>query len=330
MSEPYQLSNLGTCRIQLIRSVDNLQINSVDLKYMTKSIKPVDIYKGVENINDEVIKEEIKQRIGVQINIPNNVVANTRANIHLLYGFLYYVNIGNYYLRVYPDYYASYALQSIDFWDCVIDGYPEIKQIKSNLNLGHIIALKCKSRYPEYFFPKMPATAVTTNPFGMSNAPSNPDFIIGKPELILNIGFETAGLGGADIFDEWIEDIAGGGTITDEVVKIHSGAHAANLTENAGESILKQAFTVVAETNYRLTFWTRGDTAVGGQYAVYDVTNAGDILVKTNTDKITAVYEKITYDFATPAGCVSVRVLLYSPSAAAGNAYFDDVSCQIR
>ncbi len=54
-------------------------------------------------------------------------------------------------------------------------------------------------------------------------------------EILDNIGFETAGAGGNDVFANWVETKASG-TIADETVDIHGGGHAARFDVDAGNS----------------------------------------------------------------------------------------------
>lgn len=186
MATDYMLPNIKYCRLQLINPATGIQFgSSIDLHYISKEVQPIDIYKGVENINDEIILEDNKQRISIKILIPNNEQANMQSKIVALYALIAQANYLEYDIKVYPNYHASYTLLSQDRWICVLDGYPKIKQIKSNLNVGHVIELKLKSKFPEYFFPRLPSTSVTTNPIGLSTSGNTGDFIANNPGLEL-------------------------------------------------------------------------------------------------------------------------------------------------
>ena len=149
-------------------------------------------------------------------------------------------------------------------------------------------------------------------------------------ELVLNPGFETPGAL-PPTFQSW-NDFAGAGTIIDEVVLFHSGAHAVRLTTGAGTiPNVYQAFAVTPGITYGYSFWTRGDGADEGQYRIYDVTNAADIVATTGTGISGAVYTQVTGEVVAPAGCVSMRIYCYgSTNLAAAIAYFDDWSVVSR
>lgn len=144
--------------------------------------------------------------------------------------------------------------------------------------------------------------------------------------LVVNGGFEVDGSGGAT-FSNWTEG-SNGGTATiaaeTDTAKIGSGAQAAKLTNVAGAKYIYQDMTVIPHELYRLTFSTRGDGTVGGEYIVEDVTNTGTILF-AQTDVIETAYKKVTAEFVAPDGCVTIRVYLQTPSTGAGDAWYDDV-----
>jgi hypothetical protein len=156
---------------------------------------------------------------------------------------------------------------------------------------------------------KKPALTLVGLPTTTS-APAN-------PELITDGGFELG-------LVAWT---AATGTLeADELVIVHAGAHAAKLT-NDGDSSgnLSQDKIVTASTNYVLKFWTRGDLLNSGVYRIYDNTNAAAIVDYTATGVAGIVYTELTVPFATPSGCVSLKVEVVAPGGT-GDAYFDDVS----
>lgn len=155
----------------------------------------------------------------------------------------------------------------------------------------------------------------------------------GYNELLYDAGFitdsfETAGGGGADIFDHWTEN-AGDGAIADEGVIVYSdgGAHACKLTSGAtSNTYVYQDYTVTAGEQFRFSFYTRGDGVNDGQYRIYDVTGAADIVAATRTNIPGATYTQFTGSFVAPSGCTSVRFYVYCPTVNGGIAYFDAVS----
>jgi hypothetical protein len=157
-------------------------------------------------------------------------------------------------------------------------------------------------------------------------------------ELIGNGGFETAGAGGADVFDVWTE-AAGTGAIADEGELVHGGSHAAKLTagatanttlrpSNASSLDATGAGLVGVFPGMRctLSFWTRGDGANAGRYAVYDNSNGAYIRTTVSSGVTGTTYTRVSYSFTVPAGCYAVQVTLFCPAAEGGIAYFDDVS----
>lgn len=144
-------------------------------------------------------------------------------------------------------------------------------------------------------------------------------------ELIVNGGFETAGVGDPDFFGTWLE-YAGTGAIANEATNFRSGAHAVKLSYVASSSYIRQPVTVTAGASYYVSFWTRGDGTHQGQYRIYDVTNAAWIAAAIDTGVTGTDYALVSGTFTAPAGCTGASLYLYSPISAAGDAYFDDVS----
>ena len=101
-----------------------------------------------------------------------------------------------------------------------------------------------------------------------------------------NGSFETAGAGGADVFANWTET-ASDGAIADEGSLVKKGSHACKLTAGAsvntriGNTGASDRLTVVAETDYKLSVWTRGDGTYSGFYQIYDHSNGANIVAKT-------------------------------------------------
>jgi hypothetical protein len=90
-------------------------------------------------------------------------------------------------------------------------------------------------------------------------------------ELLLNPGFETAGGGGADVFANWTETIAGGSTVNDELVLFHAGAHACRLDIDAGNNLARVAQAVaVIGMWYQITVWARSGIA-GSTISIGDI-----------------------------------------------------------
>lgn len=142
-------------------------------------------------------------------------------------------------------------------------------------------------------------------------------------ELLLNGGFEEDGAG-PPVFADWSQATTGG-SIVGETTNYATGAQAAKLANATGQPYMYQEVAVTAHTWYRLRVSTRGDGSVAGQYSIYDITNAADIVPATGTGVAGTAYNPLEVDFLTPTGCTSIRLYLLAP-ASAGDAYFDDAT----
>lgn len=108
--------------------------------------------------------------------------------------------------------------------------------------------------------------------------------------------------------------------------EFYAGTNAAKLTGGVidpSDCRLTQDFAIIAGAEYELSLWCRGDGTHGGSIELYDRSNGEDIVARMDTN-LSTTWERVTVAFTAPAGCVSVRLLLYAP--ANGSAYFDEVS----
>jgi len=153
-------------------------------------------------------------------------------------------------------------------------------------------------------------------------------------ELLDNLGFETAGAGGADIWANWNET-ASDGALANETTFIRSGSDAMRAT--AGALALTKVVpsptpptdgTIVVRpgTNCTLTFWTRGDGTNAGRYSVRDQTNSTNIISATTTGVAGTTYTQVTVTFSVPTTCYSIQISLFCPPTDGGICYYDDVS----
>ena len=150
------------------------------------------------------------------------------------------------------------------------------------------------------------------------------------PELLSNIGFETAGGGGDDIWASWTED-DGDGALANETVFKNGGADACKMTAGATAAtfVYQAAIPVIAGQQYTYSFYARGDGTNAGRYDVYDETNAAYITSLTSTGVTAATYALVDASFTVPAGCATIRVLLRCPEANGGICYFDDTTLRL-
>jgi hypothetical protein len=141
---------------------------------------------------------------------------------------------------------------------------------------------------------------------------------LGSELLVLNPGFETAGGGGADVFANWSESVAGTSTINDEGTVVHGGTHACRIDIDALNS-LAQAIQSIMTANhwYRFSCWAKISATpanVGfGNSAAYNIL-------------------ALTTDYAQYIGSQLVASgnfsLLRSDNCASKSLYFDDASCK--
>jgi hypothetical protein len=145
-------------------------------------------------------------------------------------------------------------------------------------------------------------------------------------EMLANPGFETAGAGGADIWDSWVET-AGDGALANETGSVHGGSDAAKATAGAtANTKVEQAVTVVPGLRYTLSLWTRGDGTNEGRYRLVNASTGAAIIATVATGVSATSYAQVSTTFLAPSDCTSVRLDLMCPSADTGIAYYDDVS----
>jgi hypothetical protein len=73
----------------------------------------------------------------------------------------------------------------------------------------------------------------------------------------LNGGFETAGAGGADVFANWTETVAGGSTVNRDTDEFYAGTASCRLDIVAGANANVSQAVLVAGRQYLVTFWAR-------------------------------------------------------------------------
>lgn len=142
-----------------------------------------------------------------------------------------------------------------------------------------------------------------------------------NPQVSLTNGNLEDGLGTS--YTGWT-NVAGTGSINNELTNVAKGNRAVRLTGNA---YMHQAITVKPGNEYKFGVYTRGDGTVGGRVTVYDVTN-GVSMITTETTGVTATsYRGKNYEFVAPPSCTSIRVEIHGPNTA-GSAYFDAMEFQ--
>lgn len=145
--------------------------------------------------------------------------------------------------------------------------------------------------------------------------------------LALNPGFETSGLGGADVFANWTES-AGSGSIVKDATIYWDGLASCKLTPSIGNNtFVYQLFTVTEKTGYSLSFYARGSGTLAGRYGVYDATHSTWIIPLTSTGVTAATWTKVSgINFEIPSTCVAMSIYLYCPSSGTSAVHFDGVT----
>ena len=147
-------------------------------------------------------------------------------------------------------------------------------------------------------------------------------------DVVSNWTFESpAGGGSGTDFDDWTEVPSDGAILQTWVgAEVYANTYACELTAGASlDTLVRQDVTVVPETRYMLSFWSRGDGTNAGRYRVYDQTNSQAIIPLTSTGITGTTYVQTFVYFVSPADCVSVRLTLRCPGADTGVCFFDNV-----
>lgn len=151
---------------------------------------------------------------------------------------------------------------------------------------------------------------------------------------VVNPGFETTPGSGSNVFASWDQSTNSdtNGYVEASVLIKHSGGTGAKLTKGSSATWslpnVNQTFAVTAGTQYKLSFWTRGDNSFAGQYAVQNVQNGTYIIANTTTGVVANVWTKVTALFTAPTACTSVKVYLSPSSTEDHYVSFDDVAFQ--
>ena len=141
--------------------------------------------------------------------------------------------------------------------------------------------------------------------------------------LTLNPGFETPGAM-PPIWLNWV-DTLGDGALANEVVIIHTGLDACEITSGlTSNTNTAQVMAVTPGLTYRLRFWTRGDGVNDGRYQVQSAAAPfADIIPTTPTGITAAAYGMIEAEFTPLPGQVAITLRYWCPSVNGGVCYFD-------
>jgi len=147
---------------------------------------------------------------------------------------------------------------------------------------------------------------------------------LANDNMVRNPGFEDAGEGGADVFENWQEQEADG-AIASEAVVVRTGAASAKLTRAANPCWIRAySLSVTAGEVYEVTYWAYGDGANESRHGVTSM--GGPTPVEITGNGVTAAaWTKVTFQFTGAVGETVARLYLHSPEVNGGFCYFDDV-----
>lgn len=119
--------------------------------------KPVDEDDIYENLNNEIIIDNIGQRASIEIEIINNTKYNSLVNILKLFNHMNKIKAGTHIAKVYPFYDADAIINTLDSFECILDGYYDVERLHQTVQSGNSITIKFLQRKPSTnFIPKYP------------------------------------------------------------------------------------------------------------------------------------------------------------------------------
>lgn len=147
-------------------------------------------------------------------------------------------------------------------------------------------------------------------------------------ELLSNLGFETAGGGGDDVFDIWTENDDGNDSAIARNATPHTGTYACRIHTRTVNSIghVYQDFVTEPGERYKVTYWTRGDGSDSGWVKLWDTIAGIDIIGKHTTSISGTTYTEKTLHVTAPDDCTAIRLYLYCSLTDEAMVYYDDVS----
>jgi len=240
--------------------------------------------------------------------------------------------------RLYPDTRTPAGLEAIRKtwvnWHATRRGMGQLKIISHG---GDTRILDCIPMKPEFIDRNVIVETVNQqyigpNPFFRTETPTTVNAGMNTAIAVTNGDFAaitgTEDDGTSDTLDNWTNDGVDdpSGDKVEATATAQAGDYAAMLTyATAQTSIQSAAITVIPGETIKLSFYTRGDATEQGQFLVYDITNAADIVALSDTGVTAATYAVVTSSFVVPTDCVSLYIKFHAPNAA-GVAYFDTVT----
>ena len=138
-----------------------------------------------------------------------------------------------------------------------------------------------------------------------------------KPNLLANGRFDILGAGGADVFADWGEIVAGTSTITADAAVKRTGPYACKLHFPDGNNVYVWQQIGAVGQRYKVSLWVK--TASAGLF-IYAAHGTVVQAITTNTTD----WQKFVF-FLT---CATNNVFKIARNGAAGTAWIDDVLVQ--
>jgi hypothetical protein len=160
----YKFDNTDYAKILYVKLSDNSIVNTIYLRGKIE-YKAIDNNIVYENLNNELIIEHIGQRAEITIDILNNNKYNSNAMIHRFLTSINNVMNGTHIYIVYPFYNPEQDNTIQDAFECILDGYYNIKRIHETVRAGNVIMVRFIQRIPAKNFvaitpPEIPYSAI--------------------------------------------------------------------------------------------------------------------------------------------------------------------------
>ena len=166
-------------------------------------------------------------------------------------------------------------------------------------------------------------------PFGgvkkddFTNLVLNPNFLIytGTQDNLVSDSFQNWTVSSDDADNGYVEATS----------DAYAGSNAVKMRRGTGTlpGIYSNDIVVSESTNYTLDFMTKADVdTIRIRYYLRDMSNSANIVSATLSSILSTTYERDTINFATPAGCLLLRIGFYTAvSDTGGYVYLDNVRC---
>jgi len=133
----------------------------------------------------------------------------------------------------------------------------------------------------------------------------------------------------SNVWDDWIQSTDTGDIHETDPTTSVTGNHSIKLTKGTGGDGLnhvRQEVAVSSSTDYKITFYTKGDGTYDGQWGVWDNTHTEWLQARIDTGITAGSWGKKTFSFTTGPTTIAVTLYLFAPATTGGSAWFDAAS----